>query len=145
EDTIRTLVPKGTEMPYNTDFTVAVNSWIQKIQGGDVAVAKLEELKNTTSGIDWLFQLIPTFDEKNPVYKGAVDFMIANKWAWDYVTFHDRMNLSNLNPKPFEVYPMSVPEVDWWWMIGGFVTTLAAIVTFFVARSKSAAQVDAKK
>ena len=145
EDTIRTLVPKGTEMPYNTDFTVAVNSWLPKIQGGDVAVAKLEEFKNTTSGIDWLFQLIPTFDEKNPVYKGAVDFMIANKWAWDYVTFHDRMNLSNLNPKPFEVYPMSVPEVDWWWMIGGFVTTLAAIVTFFVARSKSAAQVDAKK
>lgn len=145
ENTIRTLVPRGTEMPYNTDFTVAVNSWIQKIQGGDAAVAKLNELKNTPSGIDWLFQLIPTFDEKNPVYKGAIDFMIANKWAWDYVNFHDRMNLSNLNPKPFEVYPMNVPEVDWWWMIGALITTVAAVITFFVARSKSAAPVAEKK
>jgi quinol-cytochrome oxidoreductase complex cytochrome b subunit len=145
ESTVRTLVPKGTEMPYNTDFTVAATSWIQKIPQGDVALQKLEELKNTPSAVDWMFQLIPTFDEKNPVYKGAIDYMVANKWAWDYVNFYDRMNLGNLNPKPFTVYPMNVPEVDWWWMIGGAVTALFSVVTFFMARSKSQASATDKK
>lgn len=139
EAVTRTLVPKGTEMPYNTDFTVAATSWIAKVPSGDQALQQLEALKATPSGIDWLFQLIPTFNEKAPVYKSAIDYMVSNKWVYDYVTFHDRMNLSNLNPKPFEVYPMHVPEVDWWWMIGGVVTTVVAVVTFFVSRSKGSA------
>jgi hypothetical protein len=139
ETVTRTLVPKGTEMPYNTDFTVAATSWIQKVPTGDAALKQLEALKNTPTGIDWLFQLIPTFDEKNPVYKGAIDYMVANKWVYDWVTFSDRMNLQNATPKPYEVYPMHVPEVDWYWMIGGVVTTLVAVVTFFVSRSRGKA------
>jgi len=140
EATIRTLVPKGTEMPYNTDFTVAATSWIDKVPNGQAALAKLEELKNVPTGVDWLFKLIPTFDEKAPVYKGAIDFMVANKWAWDWVTFYDRMNLANLNPAPYKVYPMEVPPVDLWWMWGGVITMVASIVTCVIARNNSKAK-----
>ncbi|MBX9667523.1 MAG: cytochrome b N-terminal domain-containing protein [Candidatus Obscuribacterales bacterium] len=138
EDLTRTLVPKGTEMPYNTDFVAAVNGWVAKIPDGGSALQQLEELKTHTSpAIDWLFQLIPTFNPDAPTYKSTIDFMVSNKWAWDYVTFYDRMNLGNKNPAPFAVYPMNVPEVDWWWMLGGAITMVASIAVAIIAKQKS--------
>lgn len=124
EDLIQALVPKGAQMPYNTDFIVAVQTrWLPKVQNGEALLNQLKEIQTHKSPIDFIYQLIPTFNNDQPMYKGMMDFMISNKWAWDYVTFQNRMT------KGVEAhYPLPVPEVDWWWMIAGAITTVAAIV-----------------
>lgn len=56
-------------------------------------------------------------------YKGMIDFMITNRWCFDYVTFVDRMSGA---VKP---YPIEVPPVDWGWMIAA---PICAAVSFWV-------------
>jgi quinol-cytochrome oxidoreductase complex cytochrome b subunit len=53
------------------------------------------------------------------MYKGTVDFMITNRWTFDYVTFVDRMSGA---AKP---YPIEVPPVDWAWMIAAPICAAA--------------------
>jgi quinol-cytochrome oxidoreductase complex cytochrome b subunit len=52
-------------------------------------------------------------------YKGMLDFMITNRWCFDYVTFVGRMN-GEIKP-----YPIEVPGVDWGWMLGAPITAIA--------------------
>ncbi len=126
-DLIQKLVPKGAQMPYNTDFIAAIQSrWLAKVPDGEALLNQLKEIQTHKSPIDFIFQLVPTFNTNEPMYKGMMDFMISNKWAWDYVTFSNRMT------KGTEAnYPLPVPEVDWIWMIAGAVTTLAAVACWF--------------
>lgn len=56
-------------------------------------------------------------------YKGMIDFMITNRWCFDYVTFVDRMSGA---AKP---YPIEVPPVDWAWMIAA---PICAVICFLV-------------
>jgi hypothetical protein len=127
ESLIQQLVPKGAQMPYNTDFIVAIQSrWLDKIPNGEALLNQLKEIQTHSSPLDWLFKLVPTFNTNEPMYKGMMDFLISNKWAWDYITFTNRMT------KGTEAnYPLLVPEVDWFWMITGGITTLAAIACWF--------------
>jgi hypothetical protein len=62
--------------------------------------------------LDFIFQMIPTFVPKVQ-YHGMIDFMVTNRWCFDYVTFCDRMN-GLVKP-----YPLYVPPLDWGWMIAG--------------------------
>ncbi|MCW5822548.1 MAG: cytochrome bc complex cytochrome b subunit [Cyanobacteria bacterium TGS_CYA1] len=123
EELIQALVPKGAQMPYNTDFIVAVQTrWLAKVPNGEALLNQLKEIQTHKSPLDFIYQLVPTFNTEEPMYKGMMDFMISNKWAWDYVTFSNRMT------KGTEAnYPLQVPEVDWWWMIAGVITMVAAI------------------
>jgi quinol-cytochrome oxidoreductase complex cytochrome b subunit len=50
-------------------------------------------------------------DVSNLTYRGMIDFMVSNRWAFDYVTFTDRMGGVT---KP---YPIEVPALDWGWML----------------------------
>jgi quinol-cytochrome oxidoreductase complex cytochrome b subunit len=50
-------------------------------------------------------------DVPNLTYRGIADFMITNRWCFDYVTFTDRMN-GVVKP-----YPIEVPPLDWVWML----------------------------
>ena len=130
-------------------------------RGGDTPakeyLQKIDVLTNQTTPLDWLFQLIPTWqintqilmqrmhehnipitkiDDvlKNPsmyqlgevpmfAYKGMLDFMVSNRWVFDFVTFTDRMN-GAIKP-----YPIPVPPLDWGWMIAA---PLCAIACFWV-------------
>jgi hypothetical protein len=56
-------------------------------------------------------------------YKGMVDFMITNRWCFDYINFVGRMN-GEVKP-----YPIEVPPVDWGWMIAAPV---CAVLSFIV-------------
>lgn len=56
-------------------------------------------------------------------YNGMVDFMITNRWCFDYVTFVDRMSGA---AKP---YPVALPTVDLGWMIAA---PLCAIACFWM-------------
>lgn len=127
----RKLVSNDPEMPYGSNFIPAVQGWVSKIPGGDQAIAQIEQIRGQSSATDFIFQLIPTFDPQNPVYKGTVDFMVQNKWVYDYVTLMDRLNGTK------QGYPMPVPAVDWWWMIGGVAVLVGGIVTFVKAKSAS--------
>ncbi len=140
EAVTRKLVSNGPEMPYNTDFIAAVNSWITKIPGGDAAMKELDTLKNTAApATDWIFQMVPTFDLSAPVYKGTAEFMIQNKWVYDYITLADRYN--GLKPG----YPKPVPEVDLWWMWGSAAVVVLGIITYVKAVQMSKAKVEVKK
>jgi quinol-cytochrome oxidoreductase complex cytochrome b subunit len=71
--------------------------------------------------LDWLVKAIPTFDPNHLHYAGLTDFLVTNRWAYDYVIFCGRMN-GEVKP-----YPLEVPPVDWFWMISGFVTMIACL------------------
>lgn len=137
ESMTRTLVPVGIEMPYNRDFSEAVSGWIVKIPSGQQTLDQLNALcASATTPIDWMFKLIPTFTpETHPEYHGLVDYLVVNKWAWDYVTWMDRMGWGAREIKPF---PTEVHPVDWWWMVGGVVTMLFGIVTYIKCKQEAA-------
>lgn len=54
------------------------------------------------------FDIVPSLH-----YNGLIDYMISNRWTFDYVTFMDRMGGVT---KP---YPIEVPPLDWGWMLAG--------------------------
>ncbi len=142
EKAVRTVVPAGTQMPYNTDFVVAINGWLAKIPNGKPALDQIEQIKNVQTGWDGLFQAIPKFGAENDVYKGMADFVISNKWVFDYVTLCDRMGWSGEKVAP---YPLEVPTVDLYWMWGAVITALIGIVTWFVCHNNSKQNPDAAK
>lgn len=132
EDLINKLVPKGAQMPYNVDLVPAIKQrWMAKVEGGPALVEQLEKIKvETTSLIDPIFKLIPTFTpDDHPVYHGAMDFVISNKWVFDYVTLSNRMTKGVEGD-----YPLKVPVVDWSWMILSVVTFLLCVVFYFVCK-----------
>jgi len=131
EELIRKVVPKGAQMPYNDDFLDAVTArWAPKVDGGAEIVNQINQIKTNETAFDFIFKMIPTFTpDTHAQYDGMMDFMISNKWAFDYVTLTDRLT------KGVEAsYPLEVPQVDWWWMIGGLLTTIYAIYVFVWAK-----------
>ena len=71
-----------------------------------------------------------------------MDFVLSNKWVFDYVTLTDRLT------KGVEAdYPLPIPFVDWWWMIAGAVCLVLCAVTYFQCKGAQAeveAQAKAK-
>jgi menaquinol-cytochrome c reductase cytochrome b subunit len=133
EELTQALVPKGAQMPYNVDLLPAIEQrWVGKIEGGAGMVNEFKELAaNTHSPIDFIFQLIPTFTpDDHPFYHGCMDFVVSNKWIWDYVTLSNR-----LTPGVEAKYPLPIPFVDWWWMIAGLACLIASGVTYFMCKS----------
>lgn len=99
---------------------------------------EFQQIASQSSLIDPLFQLIPTFQlipEGNKMigtqYLSTLDFMLSNRWTFDYITFMDRMNGVSKD------FPAAVPTLDWVWMIAGLVT---AVICFIIsAKLKSSA------
>lgn len=145
EELVRKLVPKGAQMPYNVDLIPAIKErWMPKVDGGEALVAQLQTISDkTTSPVDFIFQLIPTFTpDTHPTYNGCMDFVLSNKWVFDYVTLTDRLT------KGVEAnYPLPIPFVDWWWMIAGVVCLVLCAVTYLQCKGAQAeveAQAKAK-
>jgi quinol-cytochrome oxidoreductase complex cytochrome b subunit len=106
--------------------------------GEPVVKDKLIELQavcQQPAGLDWLFKLIPTFTPApHAQYFGQIDFMVNNRWCFDFVNFADRMN-GIAQPTITTKYPVGVPELDWLWMVGGFVVFIACTVGWIKFKS----------
>ncbi|MBY0360105.1 MAG: cytochrome b N-terminal domain-containing protein [Candidatus Obscuribacterales bacterium] len=106
--------------------------------------------KSSPTMIDGLFQIIPSFTVyvdkagiPHPiVYQGTVDYLISNRWCFDYLTFCDRMTPNVVKAVSGEFYPLSVPTLDWGWMVGGAVT---AVACFIVMNKMKAAPAEPAK
>jgi len=81
-------------------------------------------LSQQQTGLDWLYSAIPTFE--NPAihgqYTGMMDFMINNRWCYDYTVFHDRMS-GLVSP-----YPAPIPTLDGVWMVTGPLCLIACLI-----------------
>jgi quinol-cytochrome oxidoreductase complex cytochrome b subunit len=100
--------------------------WI--LEQGHVPLAKLDAaLANPTA-----FGL---HNVPNLTYRGLIDFMVANRWVFDYDTFVNRMH-GVVKP-----YPIEVPPVDWAWMIAAPICTALCFWAWWHMRNlKPAAQ-----
>lgn len=124
---------------------------------------ELKQLCETaTSPLDGLCKIIPTFETPmgpngaflvpqadgskvsmlsdkvkgpHPVYLTMADFMINNRWCWDYCTLQDRL----VKDKVKGGYPLPVPEVDLWWMWGGALSALYAAFVFMQCKQAAGA------
>lgn len=150
EAIVRKMHPTNGTTPINKEYwnyPVLLDPGYQAKVGkpdGNADIIKLAEIVKSTSVIDPIAKVIPTFETAegpnnlykqvkfadpvkgpHPVYVSMLDFMVNNRWCWDYCTMVDR-----LTPGVVKGYPMPVPENDWWWMIGG---ALAAVISLYGA------------
>ncbi len=171
ENICRKMSPTGFEAPVNKEFwdyhVLLDPGYIAKIgePKGMQDLARLKELcKTTTSPFDGIIKMIPTFETAegpneafkaitfsdakrgpHPEYLTALDFMVNNRWAWDYCTLQDRTTPGKIRSAIAETapyYPLAIPSVDWWWMIGG---PLAAVMSLLAALQAKATKPAAPK
>lgn len=128
EQAMKTVQPLSTytASTYTATWQATVlSNFVEK--GGPAQKAAYDtvlQLCQKTSPLDFIFKAIPTFDPNHPVYASMTDFLVTNRYAYDYVVFCGRMN-GDVKP-----YPLYVPEVDWFWMVGGFVTMVACLIVW---------------
>jgi quinol-cytochrome oxidoreductase complex cytochrome b subunit len=158
EGIVRKMHPTNGEAPVNKEYwnyPVILDSGYEAKVGqaaGKEDIVKLAELVKSTSAIDLIARVIPTFETPmgpneqfkevkfadpkrgpHPVYVSMLDFMVNNRWCWDYCTLVDRLD------GKVKTYPMSVPEGDWWWMLGGALASVVALYGAFQAKLAQAA------
>ncbi|HEY9680185.1 MAG TPA: cytochrome b N-terminal domain-containing protein [Oculatellaceae cyanobacterium] len=100
------------------------------------SIEQLQQLCHTPTAFDWLFKLIPTFTPApHAEYYGLIDYMVNNRWAFDYVTHAERMAPTGEAIKAASglPYPLAVPELDWFWMIGSGIALVVSIATVMYA------------
>lgn len=163
EKIARKMHPTTGDLPTNKEywnFHVLLDpGYIAKV--GEPAqkadLEKLAELCKSTTALDGIIKMIPTFETAagpneafasikfadpvkgpHPEYLGLVDFMVNNRWAWDYCTLQDRLTKGVVKGG----YPLTVPDVDWYWMIGGALSMLYA--AFVAAQCKAAGNTKAE-
>ena len=87
--------------------------------------------QNTTTPIDGIFKLIPTFTPApHAFYHGLLDYLITNRWCFDYINLSSRLTPGMVVP-----YPMPVPDLDCVWMLAGPVVMLAGLVTWLMCKN----------
>ncbi|MBX9686014.1 MAG: cytochrome b N-terminal domain-containing protein [Candidatus Obscuribacterales bacterium] len=99
------------------------------------AIYAIANNPNAGGWLDPLFNAIPSFmvvdkaGVPTPVpYVNTLDYMVSNRWCADYITFCNRMTPGTEKSVSGAFYPLTVPEIDWIWMVLGAVTTVACIV-----------------
>jgi hypothetical protein len=133
EDAIRqVVVPMNATLGYNVDFIPMCKDTFFKIKTMPQGIDTLNQLSGQSTPLDFLFTWYPSFSD-HP-YKGALDFMISNRWAFDYVNFVERMSPGHVKP-----YPLPVPDLDMVWIIGSPIVMLIAFGTWFWCKSQASA------
>lgn len=126
EDTIRSVMSVNKDF---WNFHSLLDPAQIKIIGepaGKKALEHLAELSQHPTIFDGLFQLIPTFTPApHASYHGFIDFMVTNRWCWDYITFVDRMTPGVVKP-----YPIDVPSLDLIWMWAAAIVFVFGLVTW---------------
>jgi hypothetical protein len=146
EDLVRKMYPPNGDKAINKEYwnyhVILDPGYITKIgePDGKADLQAIKEVAKASSPVDWLIQLMPTFETVNgpngtlnnitfsdpklgphPKYLGLVDFMINNRWCMDYCVLQDRLN------GKVKTYPMEVPPVDNWWIVPGPIVLLFAL------------------
>jgi len=154
---------KNVGVPLNNEYWnyhVTLDPGYIKVLGEPAEKADLEELARlcqTKGPLDIIAHFIPTFETPagpngafnavkftdpvkgpHPEYISMIDFMVNNRWTWDYCTLVDRLTPGLVKGG----YPLTVPSVDWWWMIGGPLAGVASLLAGLQANlvKKSLAQ-----
>jgi len=130
-------------MKVNKDYwnfhTLLDPTYIAKIgvpTGSDLLKQLAQLCQTATTPIDGIFKLIPTFTPApHASYQGFLDFMISNRWCFDFITLSDRVTPGVVAP-----YPMPVPDPDLIWMYAGPVVMLAGLLTWLVCQKTPAAK-----
>lgn len=145
EDLVRALWSTNKEY-WNYPFVLDAET-IKKM-GEPLEKAKLLELQTVCqqpAGLDWLYKLIPTFTPApHAQYLGQIDFMVNNRWCFDFVNFADRMD-GVKQPTITTVYPQPIPDLDWFWMVAGFIVFAACMYGWVKFRSAKAPAPQAPK
>jgi hypothetical protein len=90
------------------------------------ALVDLGRICQEPTMIDLPFKLIPTFTPApHASYQGFIDYMVTNRWCFDFITFVDRMTPGKVPP-----YPIEVPQLDLVWMWAGPVVLVVGIYTW---------------
>jgi hypothetical protein len=112
-------------------------TYIKKVgvPAAEPLLKQLVDVCQQPSGLDFIYKLVPTFTpDLHPQYTSMIDFMITNRWCFDYVTFCDRMQggvgLSKGLP-----YPIAIPPLDIVWMVVGPLCFAACIFVHFKLKS----------
>jgi hypothetical protein len=93
---------------------------------GRASLDQLAQLCQQPTLLDGLFKLIPTFEPApHAVYQGMIDYMVNNRWVFDYITFVDRMTPGVVKP-----YPIGVPPLDMVWVWVGPIVVIAGLMTW---------------
>jgi hypothetical protein len=107
-----------------------------KVKTAPAGIDTLTQLSGQSTPLDFLFGWYPSF--ANLPYKGALDFMICNRWAYDYVNFTERMIQGHVTG-PLGPYPLKVPDLDMVWIIVSPIVMLVAFGTWFWCKSQATA------
>lgn len=104
---------------------------------GKAQLEQLAQVCQQPTPLDPIFKAIPTYEfppvhAYHRVYDGMIDYLVNNRWCFDYVTFCDKFNGAGTYKA---TYPMNVPDLDWLWMLGGAITFVACVVGFIKFRS----------
>ena len=102
--------------------------------GADL-LKQLSDVCQTTTPIDGIFQLIPTFTPAP-----QADYMVTNRWCCDYIAFCDHMTPGVIPP-----YPLGVPDLDMMWMALSVIVTIAALTAWWVSKQSAVSNSPAAK
>lgn len=133
------VVPMSATLPYNADFIPLCKDTFTKVPTAAQGIATLSEAVKQTGPFDWLFCWWPTFDPAHPHYVSLVDFMVSNRWAYDYVNFCERLTPGHVTGS-MGPYPLQVPQLDMIWIVGSPIVMLIAFGTWWWAKQGAASQ-----
>ncbi len=137
EDAIRqVVVPMNSTLAYNQDFISMCKDSFTKVKTAPAGLDTLTQMSAQSTPMDFLFGWYPSFT--NAPYKGALDFMICNRWAYDYVNFTERMIPGHVTG-PLGPYPLKVPDLDMVWIIASPIVMLVAFGTWYWCKSQATA------
>ncbi len=145
QDLVRKLNP--VSHPINQDYwnfhTLLDPAYIKTIgaPAGEDLLKQLAQICQTSTPIDFVFQLIPTFTPApHAAYHGFLDFMITNRWCMDFLTLSDRMTPGVIPP-----YPLAVPELDLMWMWLSVIVIFAGVATWWFSKKTPAEKKEVAK
>lgn len=93
---------------------------------GKDLLLQLQQQCQQTTVLDGIFKIIPTFTgPPHASYQGMLDYMVNNRWVFDYITFTEKM--SGLLPH----YPAVVPDLDKIWMICSPIVMVLGFGTWY--------------
>lgn len=145
EDFVRKLNP--VSHPINQEYwnfhTLLDPSYIKVVgaPAGQDLLKQLAQTCQTSTPIDFIFQLIPTFTPApHASYSGLLDYMVTNRWLNDYLTLYDRMTPGVVAP-----YPLNVPALDLMWMWLSVIVMFAGIATWWFSNKAPAEKAEKKE
>lgn len=138
EKLVKVALNADNKASYNPSYWDYQNLVSQSGIPGEKTVHEIYSLVTSQGAGGWLdplFQAIPSFTVvmKDGVptptpYVNALDYMVSNRWCFDFITFCNRMTPKIEKSVSGEYYPLNVPEIDWIWMLVGAATTIACFV-----------------